>query len=675
MKYFGCAYYPESTPEEQWENDFRMMREIGINLIRIGEFNWGKFEPDEGVLDFAPYHRVLDLALRYGIHVMMCTPSAAVPQWMMRKYPETQKMHLDGQHPVNTLRRTYCPTSEKYRFFVRRIVRKMAEEFKDHPAVVIWQLDNEIIISEGTEICCCPQCVSRFQAEMAKKYHTPEEWNRRQNGSFWSADIHDWRELDPRGSADTPQGKKIPFYFRRSWAREYSQFQSDMHIEFLMEQYQILKEANPSWILTSNNPFYFGSDTRVDQMFRKQGYAACDTYVEHSLSLNLCRSMWDLYRNITGTLKPFMTAETGAYGSAAVSYSHAMLKPWFWDMIARGAESIVYFRWRKSVMGEEEISSILPWSGVPGEAYETLRKIRREYLALPEPIADIPLKRSRVAVVYDHSTGLWEKLRKEWYAGGGARCFQIALSRRGLQPDLIPLADDMPLEEYELLVMPVCQYLSPALTERLKNYVKNGGKLIAMTRLNCQTEDAVYRDVPYPFGLTELFGMEVVDFRRFAKISSVDSDYFFKEEPIPSGKVNLNLFGENCPTEIMVEKIRPGSCEILEKFDDTVFRGNPCITQNRFGKGLAIYLGAYFGPEGIDHLTGHLLELCGIRTEKLYPPEITHIQRGDYTIIVNPMPRESVIPLEEGVPVMGEKTIRDQNIVLAPFEVLILKTT
>ena len=89
MKYFGCAYYPEAWEKERWETDFRLMRELGFNMIRLGEFNWGKLEPEEGCFQFKETFEVLDLALKYGIRVMMCTPTAAIPRWKHARYPET----------------------------------------------------------------------------------------------------------------------------------------------------------------------------------------------------------------------------------------------------------------------------------------------------------------------------------------------------------------------------------------------------------------------------------------------------------------------------------------------------------------------------------------------------------------------------------------------------------
>lgn len=204
MKYFGCAYYPEAWEKPRWETDFRMMRDLGFNMVRLGEFNWGKFEPEEGVFLFDEYLEVLDLANRYGIRVMMCTPTAAVPRWMATHYPETQKRRADGTLPENDARQTYCPSSPKFRFFADRIVTEMAHAFRNHPAVAMWQLDNELSVEAATGLCVCEECSKRFQSAMREKYRTLEAFNRAWNGAFWSGDFQSWEDLKPPSNGEPP---------------------------------------------------------------------------------------------------------------------------------------------------------------------------------------------------------------------------------------------------------------------------------------------------------------------------------------------------------------------------------------------------------------------------------------------------------------------------------------
>ena len=141
MKYFGCAWYPEAWPRERWAEDIRLMKEAGINAVRMGEFNWGRFEPQEGKFEFSDYRHLLEKLHENGIAVLLCTPTAAPPKWMSSRYPEILKSDKTGQPVYDGNRRHCCPSSLKFREFSRRITEKMAETFRDSPAIFAWQLE------------------------------------------------------------------------------------------------------------------------------------------------------------------------------------------------------------------------------------------------------------------------------------------------------------------------------------------------------------------------------------------------------------------------------------------------------------------------------------------------------------------------------------------------------
>ena len=111
MKYFGCAWYPEAWPRERWAEDIRLMKEAGINAVRMGEFNWGRFEPQEGKFEFSDYRHLLEKLHENGIAVLLCTPTAAPPKWMSSRYPETIKSDKTGQPVYDGNRRHCCPSS------------------------------------------------------------------------------------------------------------------------------------------------------------------------------------------------------------------------------------------------------------------------------------------------------------------------------------------------------------------------------------------------------------------------------------------------------------------------------------------------------------------------------------------------------------------------------------
>ena len=79
----GVCYYPEHWPEELWADDFRRMRELGFSVIRIAEFAWTIFEPEEGRFCFDLFDRAIALAQEYGLQVILGTPTATPPAWLM----------------------------------------------------------------------------------------------------------------------------------------------------------------------------------------------------------------------------------------------------------------------------------------------------------------------------------------------------------------------------------------------------------------------------------------------------------------------------------------------------------------------------------------------------------------------------------------------------------------
>jgi len=140
----GVCYYPEHWPEAMWEDDIVRMKEHGIEVIRIAEFAWNKFEPEEGVFTFDFFDKFLDIVNRHDIKVIFCTPTATPPAWLTNKYPEVLNAREDGALYRHGLRRHYNYNSSRYRAFTSRIIEKIAVHYGSHAAIIGWQVDNEL---------------------------------------------------------------------------------------------------------------------------------------------------------------------------------------------------------------------------------------------------------------------------------------------------------------------------------------------------------------------------------------------------------------------------------------------------------------------------------------------------------------------------------------------------
>src|SRR5277367_2006467 len=139
----GVCYYPEHWPESLWADDARRMRAMGIGFVRIGEFAWSRIEPEAGRLELAWLRRALDTLGAAGLKVVLGTPTATPPKWLMDRHPEIAAVDREGRPRGFGSRRHYSFSSDIYWRESARIVEILAREFGTHAAVAGWQTDNE----------------------------------------------------------------------------------------------------------------------------------------------------------------------------------------------------------------------------------------------------------------------------------------------------------------------------------------------------------------------------------------------------------------------------------------------------------------------------------------------------------------------------------------------------
>ena len=76
---FGVDYYPEHWPRERWAIDAHVMREMGIQIVRMGEFSWAKWEPREGEFHFEMLDEVIEILAQEAQHVHDLSPRSSTP--------------------------------------------------------------------------------------------------------------------------------------------------------------------------------------------------------------------------------------------------------------------------------------------------------------------------------------------------------------------------------------------------------------------------------------------------------------------------------------------------------------------------------------------------------------------------------------------------------------------
>lgn len=125
-----------------------------------------------------------------GIRVVLGTPTAAAPKWLMDRYPESYSENVFGirRHFGG---RGHCCVNRTYREYSVKIVRKMAKHYGRNLNVIAWQLNNKI---GGT--CYCNSRRQGFSQWLQRKYGMIEALNKAWGTVFWSQTYRDFDEVD-----------------------------------------------------------------------------------------------------------------------------------------------------------------------------------------------------------------------------------------------------------------------------------------------------------------------------------------------------------------------------------------------------------------------------------------------------------------------------------------------
>ncbi len=638
MKYLGCAYYPEYWGVDRVETDAKLMKAAGINIVRIGEFAWTPMEKEEGIFDLGWLHQSVEILGKYGIEVMMCTPSATPPAWLTANYPDVLLVRGDGSRTIHGSRRHYCSTSDNFRRHCRRIAEKLSLEMSRHRNVVAWQIDNELGPEAGW--CHCQNCQARFRAWLKARYGTVDELNRRWKTAFWSVVFTDWSQV-------TLEDGRIEMY--SSQKLDSRRFWSDMMIDFGIEQAEILRKNHPSAIVTTNGMGPIFSPMDYYKLYEKLDVACDDLYFDIS-TMDADAMAMNVFRQVKPN-KKFWLTETG---SGALDHNKPphkdQFRAWAWSSFAHGADAHMVFRWRTCLSGhEQELQGIIEHSGKPRHRYEAVKKCFLEFASLREKLSSLPLPVAPVAIIQDYETlwayeasrigrdvdyfGLVTRIHKEFY-------------RRNILVDLIPVGRD--LKKYKLVVLPSTMLVSPELAAGLKDFVKSGGTVLAVGQIGMRDFNDNYV-TSAPENLQDIFGIRIEGGMYLKDFCGTDRTLFFGNI---SQQIEVGINGALDGTEVSgtakvwIGDLSLDGAEALLSFSEDTFKGQAAITENKTGKGRAIYSTAVRMSDDLEtKLIDHAISVSGVKCGPETKLHVEVIRRGNAIFAINHNPESTEVVL------------------------------
>jgi len=411
----GVCYYPEHWPESGWVQDARRMVEMGLAWVRIGEFAWSRMEPEAGRLTFDWLDRAIETLADAGLKIVMCTPTATPPRWMVDKHPDMLAWDAQGRERGFGSRRHYDFSHLPYREECVRIARILGERYGQHPSIKAWQIDNEYGCHDTT-VSYSPVARDAFRLWLKEKYQTIETLNKRWGTVFWSMEYNRFDQIElPNLTVTEPHPAHI-MDFRR--------FASDQVVAFNAAQADVLRTLTTADLLhnymgriTDFDHYAVGEDLDIatwdsyplgfleDRSDRDEAYRQDHARIGDS---DFQAFHHDLYRAVGKGRWWVMEQQPGPVNWAPHNPTPkaGQVRQWTFDAFDHGAEVVSYFRWRQLPFGQEQMhAGLLRPDGELSEDGKAVRAIAAE-LESYSPPNDAA---TEVAIVFDYaSQWAWE---------------------------------------------------------------------------------------------------------------------------------------------------------------------------------------------------------------------------------------------------------------------------
>ena len=510
----GVCYYPEHWPEAQWEDDARRMVECGISIVRIAEFAWSRIEPSREVFDWEWLDKAVETLASAGLKVVMCTPTATPPKWLVDEMPDMLAVDATGTPRKWGSRRHYDFSHPGYRNESARITGIIAERYGQVPAVVAWQTDNEYGC-HNTTLSYSHAAGEGFRNWLAQKYQSPDALNRAWGSVFWSMEITDFAQIELPNLTVTEAN---PSHILDFW-----RYSSDQVVAFNRIQTEILRKLSPGRDLVHN---FMGRRLEFDH-FDVSGdldIASWDSYPLGFLEQFGCDNAWknwylragdpdfqafhhDLYRGCGRGRMWVMEQQPGPVNWAPWNPNphRGMVRLWSHEAFAHGAEVVSYFRWRQAPFAQEQFHTALNRpDGSADHGYDEARQVGNEIKSLPNS----PARQTDVALVFDYSSIWATEIQPQGADYDGFALimnFYTCLRKLGQSIDIISALDD--LNGYKLVVVP--HLLMPG-TEFVKRLEAFGGQVIFGPRCGSRTPSHHIPENLAPGVLHELIPIRVL---------------------------------------------------------------------------------------------------------------------------------------------------------------------
>lgn len=574
MKYRGVDYYPEQWGMELVDDDLDTIAELGANLIRIGDFAWDRFEPEEGRYDFRFFDEVIEKAKKRNFSIMMCVPSATMPAWLYEKHPDIMNENEYGYRQPFGARRGYCVNNDVYLQKAVELAQAMCRHYRHEKAIVAWQLDNEIG-HEGSDMCYCESCHRKFIKYLKEKYRNIHDLNQRWGCSFWTHTYSSFEQIPLPRPSFTAQNPSL----RLEWER----FRSLSAVNYISALAQAIRSIDSE--LTITHDFEGGT---ISKHFDPFEVARCLDFVSYNnypvwggqpapLSDSDLAFSVDFARGFKREKIWVTEAIMGAQGHNDIGYAPkpGEAKNWALHSLNHGVENIIFFRFRGFTKGAEQFCF-----GILDADNEKRRKFYETQSFFSEvKDRETEYPEAEICLVYDYDSKSSMAIQRQSDSFDYEKeCQKLyrQLYDRSMPCDIIN--SDVDFSRYKAVILPYFIVMDDEFKQRLRKYVFSGGKVLMTPRTAWKDSDNnLVFGKRLPVDLTDLSGCMVEEHESLLKGQSAVTD---------KGKGH-----------VFAEMLKTTTAETLVKWIDNPFGDYAAVTVNQYGQGECYYLGSSFDED------------------------------------------------------------------------------
>lgn len=594
---FGAAYYPEYQPALDLDRDLDLMSAAHFTVIRVGESVWSTWEPRDGEFDLDWLLPTMDGAHARGIHVILGTPTYAIPPWLWTKHPEIAGEPATGRPQGWGGRQEVDFTHPAFRWHAERVIRAIAGRYADHPAVIGFQVDNEpgamLLHNEGV--------FAGFREWLRDRYGDVATLNDAWGLTYWSHRLTDFDELW------RPDGNLQPQY-GLAWRR----YQNQLVADYLTWQVNLVREyARPDQFVTTC--IAFDRPAMDEQLVASRlDLPAANAYYGVEDHLDLAKQLnrpdaW-IHTGVPGLIELADRSYGLRHERFLITETNLQSIHWWWQhfppypgqiaqcafaLVARGARMIEYWHWHTLHSGAETYwGGVLPHSQRPGRIYAEVAALGADLAALGDRL-DGYLPDADVGVLYStDSKQSFEDFPPFCHADGSMRrsayhdlvdAFHAGAVHAGAQVRIVHAEqwdDTDPAQVAQQLPVLVAAGFFVATTAqltKLRDYAEAGGHLVIGPRTGYGDEETRARFAVAPDGLAEAAGVHYEEFTSLREPLRVTGSL------VPdSGDSHATLWADH----LLVD-----DAEVLARYQHPHYGGFPAVTTRAHGRGRITYVG------------------------------------------------------------------------------------